>query len=80
MEWMTHDDPLSRHPGLWISAGRQSYGPRDCILYALGTGFGRDPLDPELLRYVYEKELRVSPTLASVLGENTDWSHDPGWG
>lgn len=57
--------------------GRQSYGPRDCILYALGTGFGRDPLDPEQLRYVYEKELRVSPTLATVLGENTDWSNDP---
>lgn len=57
--------------------GRQSYGPKDCILYALGTGFGRDPLDPDLLRYVYEQDLRVSPSLASVLGENTDWSSDP---
>ncbi|WP_018000671.1 MaoC/PaaZ C-terminal domain-containing protein [Paracoccus sp. N5] len=57
--------------------GRQSYGSRDCILYALGTGFGRDPLDPDLLRHVYEKDLRVSPSFASVLGENTDWSSDP---
>ena len=57
--------------------GRQSYGSEDCILYALGTGFGRDPLDPDLLRYVYEKDLRVSPSFASVLGENTDWSSDP---
>ncbi|MBT0782926.1 MaoC/PaaZ C-terminal domain-containing protein [Paracoccus sp. pheM1] len=57
--------------------GRQSYGPKDCILYALGTGFGRDPLDPDLLRYVYEKDLQVSPSFASVLGENTDWSSDP---
>lgn len=57
--------------------GRQSYGAKDCILYALGTGFGRDPLDPDLLRYVYEKDLRVSPSFASVLGENTDWSGDP---
>ncbi|SEI11921.1 MaoC/PaaZ C-terminal domain-containing protein [Paracoccus alkenifer] len=58
-------------------AGRQTYGPKDCILYALGTGFGRDPLDPELLRYVYERDLQVSPTFATVLGENTDWSSDP---
>ena len=75
------DDALTiRYPDILDYAfppGRQSYGPRDCILYALGTGFGRDPLDPELLRYVYERDLRVSPTLASVLGENTDWSTDP---
>lgn len=57
--------------------GEQSYGPRDCILYALGTGFGRDPMDPDLLRHVFEKDLRVSPTFATTLGENTEWSRDP---
>lgn len=57
--------------------GRQCYGPRDCILYALGTGFGRDPMDADLLRHVYEKDLRISPTFATVLGENTDWASDP---
>lgn len=57
--------------------GRQSYGPKDCILYALGTGFGSDPMDEDLLRFVYEKNLRVSPTMAVVLGEDTGWSHDP---
>ncbi|MTE01637.1 3-alpha,7-alpha,12-alpha-trihydroxy-5-beta-cholest-24-enoyl-CoA hydratase [Paracoccus sp. YIM 132242] len=57
--------------------GQQGYGPKDCILYALGTGFGRDPMDPVLLRHVYERDLRVSPTFATTLGENTDWSGDP---
>lgn len=60
--------------------GRQSYGPRDCMLYALGTGLGADPLDAGLLHYVYERDLRVSPTMAVVLGENTDWSLDPALG
>ena len=31
------------------------------ILYALGAGFGHDPVDQEQLRYVYEKDLRASP-------------------
>lgn len=59
---------------------RQSYAPRDCMLYALGTGYGADPLDEELLRFVYEKRLQAAPTMASVLGEDTSWSTDPALG
>jgi acyl dehydratase len=44
------------------------YGPRDCILYALGIGLGMDPLDTAQLRFVYEKNLTAFPTLAVVLG------------
>ena len=44
------------------------YGPRDCILYALGIGLGMDPLDAAQLRFVYEKNLVAFPTLAVVLG------------
>ena len=31
----------------------QDYSARDCMLYALGVGFGSDPLDAGQLRYVY---------------------------
>ena len=44
------------------------YGPRDCIIYALGIGIGMDPMDQGQLRFVYEKELAAFPSLAVVLG------------
>jgi acyl dehydratase len=37
------------------------------MLYALGIGFGADPLDPDQLRYVYERDLIVFPTMAITL-------------
>lgn len=46
----------------------QTYTERDCMLYALSIGFGRDPLAAADLRYVYERDLRVAPTLAVALG------------
>lgn len=45
----------------------QTVTPRDAMLYALGIGIGDDPLDPDQLRYVYEKDLRVFPTMAITL-------------
>ncbi len=46
-----------------------SYGPRDCILYALGIGLGMDPLDSRQLKFVYERYgLQAFPTMAAVLG------------
>ncbi len=45
------------------------------ILYALGGGFGHDPADREQLRYVYEKDLRASPTMACVIGQAGPWIH-----
>jgi acyl dehydratase len=45
-----------------------SYGPRDCIIYALGIGIGMDPMDQGQLRFVYEKNLVAFPTLMAVLG------------
>jgi hypothetical protein len=45
-----------------------SYGPRDCIIYALGVGVGMDPMDQGQLRFVYEKSLTVFPTFVAVLG------------
>ena len=31
------------------------YGPRECMLYALGIGLGMDPMDRQQLRFVYER-------------------------
>src|SRR5438105_15493339 len=46
----------------------QSYGPKDCMLYALGVGLGLDPLDEDQLAFVYETKLKVLPTMAAVIG------------
>jgi acyl dehydratase len=44
-----------------------SYGDREVMLYALGIGFQRDPMDEAELRFSYEKELVVVPTFATVI-------------
>lgn len=49
------------------------YSARDAILYALGVGLGADPVDADQLRFVYEKEFRVMPTFATVLGYPWGW-------
>lgn len=44
-----------------------TYGDKDVMLYALGIGMGDDPMDDAELAFVYEKNLRVVPTAATVL-------------
>lgn len=61
---------------LKIPEVEQTYGPKDAILYALGLGFGQDPLDENELPFVYEKNLKVMPTLAVVLGWPGFWPRD----
>ena len=57
---------------------RQTYTDRDTILYALGIGFGHDPLSPDHLRYLYEQQdLRAFPTQSVVLGYPGFWIRDP---
>ena len=51
----------------------QTYGPRDCILYALGLGLGQDPMDEDQLAFVYEKNLKVLPTYAVAQGYSAYW-------
>lgn len=48
-----------------------AYDPRECIIYALGIGIGMDPIDQGQLRFVYEKNLTVFPTMMAVLGRLT---------
>lgn len=54
------------------------YSPSDAILYALGLGIGADPDDPAQLAFVYEKDLKVLPTLALTLGAAGSWLRDCG--
>lgn len=58
---------------LKIPDAEQSYGAKDCILYALGVGLGLDPVNEDELPFVYEKNLKVLPTQATVLASPGFW-------
>ena len=60
-----------------IPDASQDYAQKDCILYALGLGFGSDPLDPAQLRHAYERDLEPFPTMALVLAVGEAWARDP---
>jgi acyl dehydratase len=53
------------------------YGPKDCMLYALGLGLGQDPMNESELAFVYEKNLRALPTFALVQGYTPYWLRNP---
>lgn len=61
-----------------------AYTKRDAQLYALGLGFGADPLDEGQLRYVYEGQdgaaLRAMPTMANILAYPGFWAREPDTG
>jgi len=59
-----------------IPPAEHSYGPKDCMLYALGIGLGHDPMNEDELPFVYEKNLKVLPTMAAVLGYVGFWARD----
>jgi acyl dehydratase len=65
---------------LKIPEVEQTYGPKDCILYALGIGLGLDPLQEDELPFVYEKNLKVLPMQAAVIGYPGFWARDLGTG
>jgi acyl dehydratase len=58
----------------------QTYSARDAILYALGLGLGRDPLDAVDLRFLDERDLAVLPTFAVTLCTPGMWIADPSLG
>ena len=57
-----------------------AYTAKDSILYALGLGFGADPMDRKQLDFVYEEGLRALPTMAVVLAYPGFWLKDPATG
>ncbi len=55
----------------------QHYTPKDCILYALGIGFGDPPTHRGELPFVFEEpELKVVPSMAAVLATPGFWARD----
>ncbi|HET7334947.1 MAG TPA: MaoC/PaaZ C-terminal domain-containing protein [Rhizomicrobium sp.] len=44
-----------------------SYRDKESMLYALGVGFQRDPMDENELRFTYENDLQTVPTMATVI-------------
>nr|WP_087572959.1 MaoC/PaaZ C-terminal domain-containing protein [Sphingomonas sp. CDS-1] len=55
---------------------KQSYDHRDVILYALGIGYGADPLAEADLPFVYERDLHCVPSFANLLCETPFWQKD----
>ncbi len=56
---------------------QQTYAPRDAILYALGLGLGRDPLDLAELRFLDERALAVLPSFGVTLCSPGMWIRAP---
>jgi len=61
--------PLHFQTALALKDTDLSYAYDDArmMLYALAIGMGRDPLDTGELPFVYEKELKVVPTAATIM-------------
>lgn len=58
----------------------QTLAARDTIIYALGLGYGEDPLNAQELPFVYEQGLKTVPTLANIVCHPGFWSQDPRYG
>lgn len=57
-----------------------SYTARDCMIYALGLGYGSDPANEDELRYVHEEGTAAVPTFLATLGAPNGWAADPATG
>lgn len=56
------------------------YSEKDTILYALGLGLGKNPIDDDELRFVYERGLQAVPSMAVILGHPGLWMGAPASG
>jgi acyl dehydratase len=59
---------------------RQAWEPRDAILYALGVGLARDPLDEKDLAFMDETALSVLPSFGVTLASPGMWMRDEKFG
>jgi len=55
----------------------QTYTRRDMALYALGVGYGADPIDEGQLRFVREEDNCGVPTMPACMCLSPPWSADP---
>lgn len=51
----------------------QTYDWRFSAMYALGVGYGFDPMDTQQLRFVYEPDMLAAPTMPVVLASPGFW-------
>jgi acyl dehydratase len=56
-----------------IPEERMKLTRRDTMLYALGVGLGSDPVNMDQLQFVYEKDLKALPTMATVIAAPHAW-------
>ena len=57
------------------------YDERVAVLYALGLGLGHDPIDRDVLPFVYDDwGPKVLPTLSTIIGDPNHWLSDPDLG
>ena len=54
-----------------------TYTTRDTMLYALGLGLSKDPLNRDELRFTFEKNLQALPTMPVVLCRPGFWYQQP---
>lgn len=54
-----------------------AYTAKDTLLYALGLGFGSDPMDATELAFVYEEGQKVVPSICCVLAHPGFWAKRP---
>jgi acyl dehydratase len=62
---------------LEIAPAEQAYDAKDCMLYALGVGLGHDPTNEDELAFIYEKNLKALPTMATVIGHSAALANNP---
>jgi acyl dehydratase len=53
------------------------YTERDCILYALGVGYGDRPQDARQLQFLYEAGLQAVPSICNILAHPGFWVNRP---
>lgn len=71
------EDALARLAGWRIPVAEQQVTVRDCMLYGLSVGLGRDPLDPGQLRFVTEERTAVVPSMVLSLAAPGFWFKAP---
>ena len=71
---------LQRVADYVIPSVEHAYTARDTMLYALGLGYGSDPLNLSDLKFVYEQgatPLQAVPSMAVILSHPGFWARDP---
>src|SRR3546814_21095989 len=53
------------------------FSVKDTMLYALGLGYGSDPLDESQIAFVYEDGLKPVPSLCNTLAHPGFWIKEP---